>query len=260
MKPILCTDVRGDPSAAVPLVLLHGFGMRGAIWRRVLDRLPPSLPTIVPDLPGHAGSLGLPPGGAGRMAKAVIADLDRRGVGRFHLCGHSLGGAMAALIALRAPERVASLNLFAPGGFGPEIDSKALADWRDAAEPAGLEAALAKMCAPGFRIPSDLPAELADARARPGAKAALGRIYDTLFSPDDATRQGVLPLEGLARLLSPISVLWGRNDPILPVFQAEGLPENIRVERFDKAGHMLVEERTDEVVGVLTHAVTREGT
>lgn len=254
---MLHAETRGDPTAAVPLVLLHGFGMHGAIWRRVLDRLPPSLPAIVPDLPGHAGSIHVGAGGAGRMAKAVIADIDGRRIVRFHLCGHSLGGATAALIALQVPERVASLTLLAPGGFGHEVDAKALADWRDASNPVGLTAAFARMCASDFKVPDDLPVKLSEARTLPGAQAALGAIYEKLFAPDDATRQGVLPVEKLARLACPITVLWGRCDSVLPISQSERLPENILVERFDNAGHMLVEERTEDVIKALVRvAVT----
>lgn len=237
----------------VPLVLLHGFGGIGAVWRPVVAGLDPRLPVLAPDLPGHGGSLDTPAGGAGRMAKAVLADLDQRGITQFHLCGHSLGGAVAALIALRNEDRVRSLTLLAPGGFGPEINADALAVWRDAAEPAALETALAPMAAWGFRFSSEIVSALAAARARPGAHAALCEIYGSLF--DGAGRQGCLPVASLGALSLPVSILWGTADGILPASQANGLPDTLRVTMLADAGHMLIEERPDTVAEALLAAV-----
>jgi pimeloyl-ACP methyl ester carboxylesterase len=40
--------------------------------------------------------------------------------------GHSMGGAVSALIAMRAPDRVKSLTLVAPGGMAREINADLL--------------------------------------------------------------------------------------------------------------------------------------
>jgi pimeloyl-ACP methyl ester carboxylesterase len=45
---------------------------------------------------------------------------------RSHLAGHSMGGAVSALIAMRAPDRVKSLTLVAPGGMAKEINADLL--------------------------------------------------------------------------------------------------------------------------------------
>ncbi|MFN3364486.1 MAG: alpha/beta fold hydrolase, partial [Allorhizobium sp.] len=86
----LFAEVRHLSSAKAPLVLLHGFGGIGASWAPVIARLDPELPLIVYDLPGHGHSLDAEGvGHAGVMAKSILADLDRRGLSFFHLCGHS---------------------------------------------------------------------------------------------------------------------------------------------------------------------------
>src|SRR5437868_6821321 len=55
-----------------------------------------------------------------------VADLARAlaalGIDKAHLVGHSMGGAVALVFALRQPDRVASLTLIAPAGLGPEIN------------------------------------------------------------------------------------------------------------------------------------------
>lgn len=113
----LFAEVRHASSAKAPLVLLHGFGGIGSAWAPVIERLDPDLPLVVYDLPGHGASLDAEGvGHAGVMAKAILEDLDRRGLSSFHLCGHSMGGAVASLVALKAADSVRSLTLLAPGG------------------------------------------------------------------------------------------------------------------------------------------------
>jgi pimeloyl-ACP methyl ester carboxylesterase len=106
------------PSHAAPVVLLHGasgnledqrltLGIALAARRRV----------ILIDRPGHGFSDR--PGGTsaaspGRQAALIAQALDRLGVGRAVIVGHSWAGALAAALALDHPERVASLVLLAP--------------------------------------------------------------------------------------------------------------------------------------------------
>ncbi len=184
------------------------------------------------------------------MAKALLEEFDRRGLSRVHLCGHSLGGAVAALIALRAPERVVSLTLLAPGGFGPGINGEALASWRDARTKAELVGALQALAAPGFRSSDAFIDRLEEARALAGSAEALASIYRSMFSGDSST-QGVLPVTDLGRLPMPVIVLWGTADAILPVSQTQSLPSHVQVQLLPGAGHMLIEERPAEVVRVL---------
>lgn len=246
---VLHAESFGHPAGETPLVLLHGFGGVAAVWGPVAALLPADLPLLAPDLPGHGRSVAEPAGGAGRIAKAVLADLEARGIDRFHLAGHSLGGAVAALIALRNPARVRSLTLLAPGGFGPEIHADALAAWRDAETGESLAAALRPMTASGFSPTEDTISELAAARARPGSADALALIYQAMFV--DAGQQGVLPVAELSSLGFPVTVLWGETDGILPVQQARGLPGNVAVRLLPGMGHMLIEEAPSAVAAAL---------
>lgn len=256
----LAAITRGDDKAAAPLVLLHGFGGGAFVWQDLMAGLPEAAPVIAYDLPGHGGSLhedGI--GGAGRMAKAVLADLERRGVARCHVAGHSLGGATAALMALREPTRVKSLTLLAPGGFGPEINHQALAAYAFADSEAALQMALRAMIGPGFCFSEGALHTLWAARQVPGAGDALGQVFEAILagSPLDDRRQGTLPLADLGRLAMPCHVVWGLNDGILPVTQADGLPANINVERIAGAGHMLIDECPDRVVSLLCAVLDR---
>jgi 3-oxoadipate enol-lactonase len=99
------------------LVLVHGNFASSRWWRPTLDRLPRRWRAYALDLrgcgrttsSGIAADYAIP-----RLASDVAAFVDRLDLPRFHLVGHSLGGAVALELSLRLPERVRSLTLVAP--------------------------------------------------------------------------------------------------------------------------------------------------
>ncbi|CAM5593609.1 Alpha/beta hydrolase OS=Streptomyces alboniger OX=132473 GN=CP975_28855 PE=4 SV=1 [Streptomyces alboniger] len=110
------------PEGAPPLLLLHCRGADGADWAPIAERLAAGAPArrvYALDLRGHGRSdwPGTDPG-AGTEAYAyeamcadVLAFLGALGIGRVDVIGHSLGGAVAYLLAQRAPEVVRRLVL-----------------------------------------------------------------------------------------------------------------------------------------------------
>ncbi len=99
------------------LVLLHGQPGSPADWQLVAGRLPAPLHAIAADRPGY-GASRLPAGGFAANARAVLDDLDSRGVTRAVLVGHSYGGGLALSAASLAPGRVAAVVLLASVGPG----------------------------------------------------------------------------------------------------------------------------------------------
>ena len=97
------------------LVLLHGQPGSPADWRQVAGRLPAQLHAVAPDRPGY-GSSQLPAGGFAANARAVLADLDARGITRTVLVGHSYGGGVALSAASLAPGQVEAVVLLASVG------------------------------------------------------------------------------------------------------------------------------------------------
>lgn len=96
----------------VPVVLIHGQPGSARDWDQVVPLLEKNHRVVVPDRPGYGRTAGKPLGFAGNAA-AIVSLLDRMGIGRAVLVGHSWGGGVALAAAARHPERVAALVLVA---------------------------------------------------------------------------------------------------------------------------------------------------
>lgn len=105
-----------------PVLLVHGFGASAYQWRHLLPALAAAgRRVLAPDLPGHGFSqLDFPDGQYSRAAYArrMWMLLDALGIDRVPVIGHSMGGAVAAEMAWRQPERIERLALLSPAGFG----------------------------------------------------------------------------------------------------------------------------------------------
>ena len=247
------------PEDGIPLVLLHGFGGDGSAWNPVKAGLPESIRVMAVDLPGHGGSLDADGrGGAGRMAKAILAGLDAAGVESFHLAGHSMGGAVSALIAMRAPERVKTLTLVAPGGMASDINAGLLARYAKATSEAEIRGCLDEMSAPGFVTSQAVIDHFVAARARPGQLEALDETYQAMFPNGADEGQGVLPADALAALAMPVFVIWGTADTVLPCPKPSALPASFAFSVLPDLGHMLPEESPDAIIRVLGQALTSD--
>src|SRR5262249_58356923 len=86
-------------------------------WKQVTERLPRGLGVLAPDRPGY-GASRRPAGGFPAGARAVLADMDARGIDQALLVGHSYGGGGALAAARPAPEPVAGPVPLARGGPG----------------------------------------------------------------------------------------------------------------------------------------------
>ena len=95
------------------VVLAHSYLWDAETWRPQLKEFARHYRVIAPDLWGHGGSGPLPK--ATRDLRDIALHhlelMDRLGVSRFSLVGHSVGGMWGAELALAAPKRLRSLVL-----------------------------------------------------------------------------------------------------------------------------------------------------
>lgn len=102
------------------LVLVHGLGSAGSIWKLLLKGLENFFVIYALDLPGH-GIASLEEDEAldpRSLARKIADHLEtQHGVRAFHLAGNSLGGWITLELAALFPERVLSVTALAPAGL-----------------------------------------------------------------------------------------------------------------------------------------------
>jgi pimeloyl-ACP methyl ester carboxylesterase len=111
--PLFCVD--SGPRDGRPVVMLHGNLSSSRWWERLAPLLGSDLRLILPDLRGYGRSPAAPPGyDAQQMAADVRRVMEERGIERAVLVGHSMGGAVAMLLAAGMGERAEALALIDP--------------------------------------------------------------------------------------------------------------------------------------------------
>ncbi|MDQ0687406.1 3-oxoadipate enol-lactonase/4-carboxymuconolactone decarboxylase [Streptomyces achromogenes] len=101
------------PEDAPVLILGPSLGTTWHMWDRQVPELAQQWRVFRFDLPGHGGAPAHPAGSVSDLAERLLVTLDRLGVQRFGYAGCAFGGAVGVELALRHPERVASLALIA---------------------------------------------------------------------------------------------------------------------------------------------------
>ncbi|MCX8100172.1 MAG: alpha/beta fold hydrolase [Geminicoccaceae bacterium] len=150
-----------------PVLVLHGLLGQGRNWASLAKPLAARRRVVLVDLRNHGRSPHDPVMTYAAMAADLLALLDRLGLERASLLGHSMGGKAAMVFALGHPERVARLVVVdvAPVDYGPRPDFECYLRAMLAIDPARfarraeVEAALAEV-APDPRIRAFLASNL----------------------------------------------------------------------------------------------------
>lgn len=205
-----------------PLVLVHGYLGGAAMWRRQLAALSADFDVIAPELPGYGDShAALADASIDGYARQVLGLLDRIGVQRFHLLGHSMGGMIVQQIAAMAPQRVTRLICYGTGPQGVLPDRFETIDQsRTRLKTEGVARTARRIAATWF-AGGEAAADFADC-------ASLGEHVSTA-----SALAGLAAMENwdgraaLADMTQPTLIVWGDKDRSYGWQQPEALWKGI---------------------------------
>lgn len=264
--------VRRAGQAGEPVLLLHGFPETSAMWAGVMAALASEgYRCVAPDQRGYS------PGARPREIAAyrheelvgdVVAIADALGFGRFHLVAHDWGAAIAWLVAIAAPSRLASLTVLSI----PHYHAFAEGTWTDPAV-GDYRNFLGLVLAPDGAAERVLGRDhLAVFRAllTEHSTAEQERLIAVLDQPGalSAALAWYRASDGHRRILSaapepvtvPTLLIMGRGEPYAGPL-AVALGEEIPVADYRRvdldAGHWLVQESRDEVTRAIIDQLRR---
>ncbi|MCU1503621.1 MAG: putative hydrolase [Ilumatobacteraceae bacterium] len=197
-----------------------------------------------------------------QMADDAIAVLDDLGIDRAHVVGASMGGAIAMLLALRHPHRVASLVLACTAGRHHAWRRELLESWASAATERGMgamasEAARWVIGPRSFRRLMPVFGWLGPFGLGRPTHAFAAQVHAILAHADTTAAQ-------LGEITAPALVIVGNQDILTPRGDSEELAErlpNAELVVISGAAHGLMVEHASTFNMVLfefLHRITHE--
>jgi pimeloyl-ACP methyl ester carboxylesterase len=241
------------------VLLLHGQPGAGADWDRLIGSFTARRPSFIAiERPGWDGRSAVTD--LAGNARAALAALDRAGVTRATVVGHSLGAAVAAWLATSAPDRVSRLVLVSPAA---NLDSLSAVDYLLAAPLVGWLASVGAMAGGGLVLGTGpLRRWVAEATALDDRYLrAAGRMLLTPRAWRAFVREQrflVRDLPTLERRLSeitaPTTIVAGTGDHVVPIAAARRLAGQIpgaELVEIEHAGHLLHVQQAGRLAEVI---------
>ena len=248
--------VKGEHGS--PIVLVHGIPGYVEDWLPSIAALAADHRIYALDLIGQG--LTDKPADASyeieEFARFVRDFMSVQGIDHAHIVGHSLGGAAATRLTLLFPEAVGRLVLVASAGLGREVHhliplsgAPLIGSLLTRPSRSGSETFLKTL----VHNPRVVTEESIDRdylmTLQPGAHEAFLKTVraNTNVLSGQAKSMFGPNVDGLASITSPVLILWGARDPIVPLAHALAAAERLRdaeLRVFEECGHVPMLEQT----------------
>lgn len=246
--PITAT-IYGERGAKPALVLVHGLGSAGTIWKSLVSHLTDAFTVYSIDLPGHGeaqmteGEM-YDPRSLGQMVIDYMKDVNQ--VFSMHVAGNSLGGWIALEMAAIDPGAIASVTALSPAGlwleapkrrFAPSIDARILSKISQFFMPIAFR--LPPLKALGYRKITHLWRELSYESCRDSVIAmARSKGYSKLWRGAKGHRFSS-PIAPSTK----VAVVFGDSDVMLPdpiAQERSVLPDHAQWIRVKNCAHVIM--------------------
>jgi len=249
-----------------PVVLVHGSRLHAHVWNHFSRQFRDRYHIVAVDQRGH-GDSGWGPEDSYQFEEFyqdLRAVVEARGLSRFTLIGHSLGGRVSMLYAHRHPETLDRLILVDVTAGRPAVppgtDLSRIAETpspREFDSPVAAAAYLAKLM-------SLAPLHMVEESVRHGLRKTDSGQYTWKYDPALAHRaaSGGLDFWGMVGSIpTPTLLQYGSHSrvvtPELAARMAETMPR-CSVERIEKAGHALFTDQPEAFAASVERFLTAE--
>ena len=230
-----------------PLVLVHGYPLDHSIWDEVASFLKTDFDIILPDLRGFGGSdIVESQYKISDMAAEIAGLLDKLGIEKAVIAGHSMGGYISLAFARAYPDRVAGVGLIASQALA-DVPANKTVRYEAAAEimKSGVEPVAESMSAkltPDKRVQAYVRELIASQRP-----AGLAGALKAMAERDDS-----FPI--LSSFEFPVVVIHGALDALIPVQRAQEIKAEIphaTLTKLPGIGHMPMMEDPQSTANTL---------
>jgi 2-hydroxy-6-oxonona-2,4-dienedioate hydrolase len=217
-----------EEGSGVPAIMLHGssLGSSADVFRRNLKALgAQGIRAIALDLPGFGKSDPSEDVGGGYRKKFILRFMDKLGLDRAALIGHSSSGNPAVSIALDNPDRVSHVMVLGTGSLLPPLETGGTkVGGREEAAQARLEERMVRKEPTLDDTRALLEANLfhheliTDEELALRHQSSIGRCFEEFVRRHAAGGEGggkkaAVPLwQRLVELKQPLLLIYGRND------------------------------------------------
>lgn len=231
----------------ISVILVHGFGEDGDIWKNQVAALEKDYQLIIPDLPGSGRSEIIDDMSMEGMAAIINAVLDAESVNKAFIIGHSMGGYVTLAFAERYPTRLAGFGLFHSTAYADNDEKKAtrrkgIEFIREHGAFAFLETATPKLFSENTKTTHpDLVQELIDS-LRGFSGEALIAYYEAMIQRPDRTTV-------LKNATVPVLFIIGEDDTAVSpkdTLEQTPLPAVADIHLLAETGHLGMLEKPEE--------------
>lgn len=236
----LHAEVQGEGE---DLVLLHGWGLNGAVWQKVSATLSQRYRVHAIDLPGFGDSeWNADYQSIAQVTQRLDQYLTEHCNGPARILGWSLGGLLATLLALDSPQKVTGLHTVASSPCfvrkedWPGIQESVLEDFKHQLNTDFMATIKRFLAVQAMGSPS----------AREDVKLLRQQLQQKPHPHPQALAAGLNWLqhidlrEQLGQLEVPLQRSYGRLDSLVPVQVSQQLtesPQNQHIQIFDRSAH-----------------------
>ena len=240
------------------VILLHGVGCHVEFWERNIASLAREHRVFAVDIVGF-GRTDKPEVvyTFHLIAYFVLDFMKTMGIDKASLVGNSMGGGISMTVATQAPERVEKIVLVDPVGLGrgvsPVMRLMTLPVIGNVLTKPSRKGVVRQMqlC---LYDPSQASDDFIDRVAAIGTLPGNQRSFLSLLRETSnmaGVKKGIVAdfSARLKRIKSPILVIWGRQDRILPLADGEAAVQkmaDVRLHVMDRAGHLPQIDKPEE--------------